>query len=467
MKQDIKSKPKSTLPRLVDTHCHLEMEQFDADREDVIARAFNAGLEAMITIASDVPSNRQALEIAKTHDRIFCSVGLHPHDAKDFTEDFYQEIKSLAGEEKVVAVGEIGLDYHYDHSPRPVQREVFARQLALAKETGLPAIIHSREADADTITIMKESAITRGVLHCFSGSMELLRTALEMGLHISVAGPVTFKKAAELQEAVRHIPDDLLLVETDAPYLAPVPFRGKRNEPAYVEHTARAVAALLSVTFEDIARITTLNAHRLFGIGSVSGEGAVTYQIRNSLYLNVTNRCTNQCSFCVRSYSDFVKGHNLRLSHEPTLEELKNEIGDPTRYSEIVFCGYGEPTLRLDLIKELSGWIKERGGRVRVNTNGHANLIHKRNVLPELQGLVDVYSVSLDAQDQDTYDRLCRPALPGAFEAVKDFIREAKQYAQRVQATVVDLEGVDVEKCQELARSLGVELRVRKLNAVG
>jgi TatD DNase family protein len=169
----------------------------------------------------------------------------------------------------------------------------------------------------------------------------------------------------------------------------------------------------------------------------------------------------------VRFRSDFVKGHNLRLREEPTIEELKAAIKEPSEYKEVVFCGYGEPFLRLDLVKELSSWIKQRGGRVRVNTNGHGNLINKRNILPELSGIVDELSVSLDAQDAETYDKLCLPSFEGAFEEVIGFIREANNFIPSVQTTVVDMEGVDMDKCRELASNLGVPLRVRKLHTVG
>src|SRR3990172_1983306 len=277
---------------------------------------------------------------------------------------------------KIVAIGEIGLDYHYDNSPREIQKEIFKRQLALAIETGLPVVIHSREAKKDTLEIIKESGINKGVLHCFSGDMDMAEKAMAMGFYISMAGPVTFKNAKKPREIAKEIPDDYLLIETDAPYLAPEPFRGKRNEPSYLVHTARTIAELRGISTEDIARITTLNAKRLFRIGQIQEKGEIAYKIRDSLYLNITNRCTNNCSFCIRFITDYVKGHNLRLLHEPTENELKSAIGNPSHYKEIVFCGYGEPLIRLDAVKSLSQWIKQNKGMVRINTNGHGNLIH-------------------------------------------------------------------------------------------
>lgn len=458
---------KKTRTAYIDTHCHLEMSRFDGDRDEVIKRAREAGLEAVITIGSDLESNTGAIRLSEAYDMVYCSVGIHPHDAKDFTGETLLKLREWAAREKVVAIGETGLDYHYMHSPAEAQQEVFRRHLGLAVELGLPAVIHSREAKADTLRILRESGITRGVMHCFSGDMEMAEAAMAMGLYISIAGPVTFKDAKRLKEVARQVPDDSLLIETDAPYLTPEPLRGKRNEPSFIVHTAREIAGLRGVRPEDIARLTTLNAKRLFGIGELPGEGTIAYRIRDSLYLNVTNRCTNRCSFCVRFHTDYVKGHNLKLRLEPTLEELKAAIGEPRDYDEVVFCGYGEPLMRLDLVKELSSWIKEKGGRVRINTNGHGNLIHGRNILPELGGIVDRISVSLDAQDPETYDRVCSPSFPDAFEGVVDFIREARNHIPRVEATVVEMEGVDVEKCRRLARELSVNLRVRKLHEVG
>lgn len=491
-------------PAFIDTHCHLEMTEFNEDRDKVIQRARDAGIEAVITVGSDLKGNIGSLRLSEKYDFIYSSVGIHPHDAKDFTEEVYEQIKAWgtkyriqdarytihdkkkirdvgckiqdnhescimnhASCSKVVAIGETGLDYHYDNSPRDIQKEVFKKHLLLAKELALPVIIHSREAKKDMLEILGNSGINRGVLHCFSGDMDMAEKAMEMGFYISIAGPVTFKNAVKLREITEAIPDDYLLIETDAPYLTPEPFRGRRNEPSFLVNTAEKIAEVRRVSLEDIARITTLNAKRLFRIGKSIQQGEITYKIRDSLYLNITNRCTNKCSFCVRFHSDYVKGHNLRLSAEPTEEELKIAIGDPVQYKEIVFCGYGEPFLRFEIVKNLARWIKERGGRVRINTNGHGNIINRRNIVPELKGLVDSVSVSLDAHNEETYNKICAPAFKNAFHEVISFIKEAKQYIPDVQATVVEMEGVDVEKCRKITDELGVKLRVRKLDVVG
>ncbi len=452
--------------KIIDTHCHIEMDSFRKDRDEVLRRAQNENIEAIITIGSDYKSNIDNLSLIKKYDILYASVGIHPHDSKDFDDRCYNDILEWSRADKVVAIGETGLDYHYEHSPRDIQREVFKRHLEISKVTGLPVIVHSREAKDDTLAILKDSGITRGVLHCFSGDIDMAERAMEMGLYISFSGSITFKNARRILEIVKAVPDDYLLVETDAPYLTPEPLRGKRNEPSFIVHTVEKLALLRGVSPEDIARITTLNAKRLFGIGRLP-ESKIAYRIRDNLYLNITNRCTNKCSFCVKFHTDYVKGHNLRLSSEPSEDEIKDAIGDPERYNEVVFCGYGEPLIRLDIVKEISRWIKERGGHVRINTNGHGNLIHGRNILPELKGLVDAISVSLDVHDEDTYNRICAPAFKNAFREVLSFIISAKEYIPDVQITVIDMEGVDIKRCRAIADELGVKLRVRRLGVVG
>lgn len=455
---------------LIDTHAHLEMREFNDDRDDVIKRAREAGVEYIITIGTTIESSRDAVMLAEKHDFIYAAVGIHPHEVKDILHPAYEILRRLAKHKKVVAYGEVGLDYYYEHSPRSDQKRKFRDMLREARELDLPVIIHDRDAHEDTLRILSEewSPDLGGVMHCFSGDLEMAGKVIEMGFSLSVAGPVTFPKAESLREVVRQIPIEHILIETDSPYLAPQPMRGKRNEPAYVRHAAEAIAKIKGLSFDDVSRITSFNAMQLFGIGTISGQGRITYPIRNSLYLNITNRCTAACTFCVRYHTDFVKGHNLRLGEEPTAEAVIKEIGDPRRYAEIVFCGYGEPLLRLDAVKAVAAEVKRRGGKVRIDTNGHATLIHKRNILPELAGLVDAVSVSLNAQNAELYDKISQPKFGvNTYEAVKDFIREAKKHIPDVTVTVVSLPEVDVPACRKIADDLGVKLRVRQYNVVG
>lgn len=453
----------------VDTHAHLEMAQYEVDRDEVIARARDSGVHYIVSVGSDLDGCRGAVNLARQHENIYAAVGIHPHEVRDIDEGVYAELRELAKDPKVVAWGETGLDYHYLYSPKDVQQVRFREQVRIAAELKLPVIVHDREAHEDVMRILREekAGTNGGVIHCFSGDAAMAREAIDMGFLISVAGPLTFKKSDDYRRIVSEIPIESLLIETDSPYLSPEPFRGKRNEPAHVKYVAETIARVKGLTALDVARITSLNAMALFGIGEIEQEGKIAYQIRESLYLNVTNRCTNTCTFCVRYYTDFVKGHKLRLTHEPTAAELIEAVGDPVKYQEVVFCGYGEPLLRLDVIKEVARWVKDRGGRVRINTNGHATLIHKRNILPELSGLVDCVSVSLNTDTEEKYIEYCQPAFPGAYQAVKDFIRLATEYMPEVFVTALTLPSVDIEACRRIAEELGAKLRVRELDVVG
>ena len=254
---------------VVDSHCHLDDAQFDADRDAVIERALAAGVGTMLAIGTGhgPPDLEAGIRLAERYPQMLASVGVQPHDASKARPETYERLRELAAHPKVVAIGEIGLDFHYNFSPPEVQLEVFARQLALARELGLPVIIHTREAWPDTLRLLGEAPLAGGIMHCFSGGPEEAERSLALGFHISFAGVVTFPKALPIQAAARMVPLDRLLVETDAPYLAPVPHRGKRNEPAFVVETARKVAALRGTTFEEIAAATTDNFRKLVARG--------------------------------------------------------------------------------------------------------------------------------------------------------------------------------------------------------
>ena len=251
--------------KLVDSHCHLDDKQFDPDRNEVIERALEAGVERMMAIGtgSGPPDLEAALRLARQHGFIYATVGVHPHDASKATPETFAAMEALAAESKVLAIGEIGLDYHYDFSPRGVQRNVFIEQLKLAGRAGKPIVIHTREAWDDTLLVLREHWSGSGIMHCFSGGSAEARQALDLGFYLSFGGVLTFPKADALREAARLAPEDRLLIETDAPYLAPVPKRGKRNEPAFMVETARRLAAVRGAAPEHIAEVTTANFERL------------------------------------------------------------------------------------------------------------------------------------------------------------------------------------------------------------
>jgi TatD DNase family protein len=256
-----------TPPFLVDSHCHLDFPDFAAEREDVIVRARNAGIGTMVTICTKISEFVGVRAIAEAHDDIWCSVGIHPHEAATEPATDAATLAQHARHAKVVGIGECGLDFYYEHSPRERQSEVFRAHAAAALDSGLPLIVHTRDADAETAAILTEEAgkgPLKGLLHCFSSGAELADIALNLGFYLSFSGIVTFKTAATLREIARRVPSDRILVQTDAPFLAPVPKRGKRNEPAFVVHTAALLAELRGVSVETLAQQTTENFFRLF-----------------------------------------------------------------------------------------------------------------------------------------------------------------------------------------------------------
>jgi TatD DNase family protein len=454
---------------LIDSHAHIYYRDYAGDFDAMLQRAADSGVAAMLVVGTDIESSRESIELAEKHPQLYAAVGIHPHDAGRVTDTCYDVIRNLAlSSSKVVAIGEIGLDFYRDRSPRDVQERVFRTFLRMANELGKPVIIHDRDAHRQVLDCLREEGRQRGVLHCFSGDAAMAAEALSMGLYISIPGTVTYPANEALREVVRAVSIDRMLVETDCPYLAPVPFRGKRNEPAYVRLAAERVAEVKGLALEDVARITTKNVRDLFGIRLWDQSTKIAYKIRNSLYLNITNRCSNRCSFCAK-FDDFtVKGHNLLLDGEPSFEEIMAAVGQPQGVDEVVFCGYGEPLIRLDLVKRVASELKGRGYPIRINTDGQANLVHGRNILPELAGLVDSVSVSLNAPDADTYGQICNtPYGAAGFEAVCTFIREAQQFIPQVVASAVTVPGIDIDACRRLAESLGAEFRAREYAEVG
>ena len=249
---------------MIDSHTHLDDERFDPDREETIARAIAAGVTRMVAVGTGhgPPDLEAGVRLAAKHDFIYATVGVHPHDASKAGEETFARLRELAAHPKVIAIGEIGLDYHYDFSPRPTQKAVFERQLALAAECGQPIAIHTREAWQDTLEMLKGRGLP-GVVHCFSGGEDQAREALDLGLYLGIGGVLTFSKADDLRCAARFAPEDRLLLETDCPYLAPVPHRGKRNEPAFVAQVAQRLALERGRPVEEIAEATSRNFERL------------------------------------------------------------------------------------------------------------------------------------------------------------------------------------------------------------
>ncbi|MBX7244896.1 MAG: TatD family nuclease-associated radical SAM protein [Candidatus Sumerlaeaceae bacterium] len=488
---------------LIDTHAHLHGEEFDTDRAEVLARAREAGVEHIVLIGVDVDDSLKAAGMANADPLFYVAAGVHPHEAAKWNDAEAARLRDIVQREpRIVAVGEIGLDYHYDFAPREKQREAFLAQLEIAREARKPVVIHCREAYDDVLAILRDfhgdplphvtpavpgsldeppptcptpgcpHHLSAGIMHCYFGSVEQAAAFTHLGYALGIGGSSTFKKAEELHEVIRQTPIEHLVLETDAPYMAPVSFRGKRNESAHLPLIAARIAELKGMTVDDVVRVTRHNALAMFQLHD-DEPPAIAYVIRNSLYINLTNRCSALCVFCDRLGDASVKGHNLRMHKEPEAAEVIAAIeaqGGAAKFDEVVFCGYGEPTLRLPVLLEVARWLKGPGGarRVRLNTNGHSDLINQHATLPEMEGLIDAASISLNAPDEATYNWIVRPFdRKRAFGAVVDFIRAAPRHIPDVTATAVGIPGLDVPATEALARELGVSFRLRIFNDVG
>ena len=477
---------------LFDSPAHLDCESFGSDLEAVLARARGAGVKQITTIGAGrgVEGALEAVALAAGRPGVWATVGVHPHEAvlgldwsgdassepsselwRDWDEAWAQaeaRLSSLALHPKVVAIGEVGLDFHYDHSPRAIQRQLFRRFVRMAKRIDKPLVIHAREAEDEVAAILREEQAQQcgGVIHCFSGDEALAEVGLSLGFFFGLTGVIGFTKAQKLRDVVAALPLDRLVIETDSPYLAPVPYRGKRNEPAYVAEVAKTLARIKGISVEEAARVTTANARRLYRLDEREAiRGQLAYRYGDALYLNVTNRCTLACRFCLKLEGSDVLGVELGLLDEPSAGELLRAAEAELtrgRFDEVVFCGLGEPLLRPDVVAEVGRALKAKGLKVRVNTDGLGELVSGRALLDELVDSVDAFSVSLNAADGRAYARLC-PSHYGAdaFDAVCAFIRRAVSRYDQVTATVVGHTNVDADAARHLAESLGASFRVR------
>lgn len=323
----------------VDAHAHLDPHHFPDGPEPLLERAFEAGVDQLVVVGLGLEDGAHAADLARAHPgRVFAAVAIHPHDARDVTDADLEAMAALARRPEVVAVGETGLDYHYDHSPREVQREVFARFCRLAKEVGKPLVVHTREAEADTVAILEREAPfpAGGQIHSFTGTLGLARPALDLGFHVSFSGVVTFANADDLRAAAREVPLERLLVETDCPYLAPAPFRGRKNEPMFVTAVAGALAAVKGVSVEALAERTTANARRLFGLGAPDATRLLAFASGETLHLAV---------------------HRPEVTAEALLAAARRWPLKKVR--RLAFLPFGAP--RPELVEAVRRWAKEIG----------------------------------------------------------------------------------------------------------
>lgn len=454
---------------MIDTHCHLDLLK-EKDREEALK---DERLEYLINVGFDKETISNAIKFARVYEKVYIAIGFHPHEADKVTDEDLDWLKSLAEKNsKVRAIGEIGLDFYKNYSDRKNQEDIFRKQIQIAKELGLPVVIHMRNAEEETIRILREEGAYEigGVMHCFTGSYETMKKAVDMGFFISYSGIITYKNAESLREVVKKTPTSRILLETDAPFLPPQPVRGKPNKPSNIFYTVEVLAKLLpNTSSEDVDRMTSQNAKQIFNLNGAVKKNTVTYVINNKLYINLTNKCNLHCVFCQRERERnfWVKGHWVWVDRDPSVDEVIKEIGNPKKYDEIVFCGYGEPTLRFSALKSIAKWVKEKGGKVRVDTNGLLFTFLPKEKLRELVGIVDSFSVSLNAQDEETYNKVCRPSNPDAFKKVIEFIKEAKRLGFEVIVSAVDYNGVDMKKTEELAKKLGAKWKYRTYEVVG
>lgn len=482
---------------MIDSHCHLEMKEFDRDFDGVIKRMAEAGVTHAVSIGSIAIGERieRTLSITGSYDFIYATLGVHPkspYESLDAVESLFVRYYEKLGK-KIVAVGETGLDYFIPEANtsemaeiKEKQKELFRFQLEISQRFKLPVIVHVRDAYEDAIAILREFAgrlsFSGGVIHCFSSADPAVAYEfLKMGFFISFSGNVTYKKNDGLRAVAKEIPAEKILLETDSPFLAPQQFRGGRNEPSYVKLTAEAVANAKGIEIGKFSELTVQNTVNLFSLEGVSGfYPGVAYKIRNSVYLNLTNKCTNRCVFCpkIRGGGFNVRGYNLELKSEPSAEEAFISILRYNDFNEIVFCGLGEPTLRLETLKAIAGRIKAEAGvgkipggiKVRLDTDGLASAVHKRNVAKELKGLIDSVSISVNAHSGAFYDDICKPQIKTSDEpylSVLDFARECKKYIPDVTLTAVGVPGLDAESVENFAKSIGAYFKLRKLDDVG
>ncbi len=457
---------------LIDSHAHLDMEQFDGDRREAISRALEAGVGEILNVGCDKSTLDSTLRLADEHGSVWAALGIHPHNASDWDEALEEKLKQLLLRRKVLAVGEIGLDYYRDISPREKQREVFRRQIGIALYFGKPIVVHCRDAFDDVIRILREEGASEvgGIFHAFSGGEREAEAVLGLGFLIGIGGPLTYKKS-KLPEVAVRLPSSAFVLETDSPYLPPEPYRGKRNEPAYVRIVAGKMAELRGVSVEDIERASETNYRRLLH-GEEDFPLSIAYGLKRCVYINVTSSCTNDCVFCSRLRTDnYLYGYNLNLITDPTVEEMvaaaKAVLADGD-YEEIVFCGYGEPTARMKGLAAAARGLKSHGLPMRLNTNGHGNMINRRDIVPELAELFGRISISLNAPDAGTYVMVCRPdAGEKAFAAVVDFIGRAASSEMECTVSALDYPEVDTEATRELVESIpGARFRARKYHLV-
>ncbi len=403
--------------------------------------------------------------ISLRNKKIFISAGVSPLDANNYNKKIENKLLKLIKEKKIISIGEIGLDYADKKNNNDIQKIVFKKQLLLAKKYKLPIIVSCRFAYRDCYKIIKEifgeNNNIKGVLNFNSENKKQIKSFISLGMFISFSyNNYNLKNKKKLFEIISTIPQDKLLIRSLQNISSIIEYN---KSLFFLEKIIKTITkARKKVNIEDIKRITAQNAISIFGL-STKHEDVYVYKIRNSLYINLTNRCTNNCVFCPRIKNPTVKGYNLRISKEPSAIEIIKKIDNPKKYDEIVFCGYGEPTLRLQVVKKIAKWVKENKGKTRLNTNGHGNIIAGRDITSDLKNLFDIISISLNFHNKELYIKNCKPIFgKKTWDELLDFIRKIKNTCPNVIITAIEgYKGVNIIKCNGIAKKLRVKFRKR------
>jgi TatD DNase family protein len=417
---------------MIDSHCHLNLQHFDDDREGAIARAVSDGVIAFVNIGYDRASLRETMELIEEYPFVFGAAGVHPHDAASLNDELEAKIRQALDHPRVVAVGEIGLDFHRTLSPREVQVDVFRRMIKLAREKDKPIVIHCREAFNEVIDVLEsEGGSYRGVFHAFSAGEAEARKVAELGFHVGIGGVVTYRNA-RLDETVATIPIDRIVLETDSPYLTPHPWRGKRNEPSFVTHVARTVARTKGLSPVEVDRATTESTLAAFGL-SASALPRPVYKIEGAVYIQAA-----------------------------TAEPADLDAVPSEGVSEAIITGFTDPLERPEHVLALASSARARGWRVRVNTTGLANQAAGRDVTPELAGNVDEVNIVLFGATAKAHDELAFPAVGGeGWGSIREFVRGSVAAGIETVCEFIAVPGFEAEQCREFTRDVGAKYDIR------
>jgi TatD DNase family protein len=417
---------------VIDSHCHLNLNQFEDDLEDVLARALGDGVSAFVNIGFDRETARQTAELMERYPFFYGVFGVHPHDAESFDESVLADIQRYLDHPRALAVGEIGLDFYRDHSPRDVQREVFRRMIALSRERAMPIVIHCRDAFDEVVeTLRAEGSSYRGIFHAFAGTPAEAEQVLDLGLHIGVGGVATFRNS-QLSKTLPELPPERIVLETDSPYLTPHPYRGRRNEPGYLIHVARAVAEALGQSQLEVAHTTTENLTAALAIPEDLRPSGV-YRLDDAIYIQTTSGTVDL-----------------------------DAVGETEDIDEAIICGFGEPLDRLDVVLDAARWAAEKGMVVRVNTTGLGNVIAGRDVTRELSEFVDEVVVVFYGTTASQHERMAKAGVDEEqFEAMRDFVRKSAEAGMDAVCEFVAAPKFKADPCREFARELGAQYDIR------